>query len=118
MTGLVELVHDRIEDLARLPEVSDEWSARRPTKAAIEAAIRLSTLIDSAGLAAPEPLVFPTLDGGLQFEWRGTYRGVNLTILPDGRMEYVMAEKRCPLMEDEVSSDDDLRAVMRWLLEE
>ncbi len=117
MTWHAQTVVEKIGSFNALPEKSDEWSAKQPSAAAVKTATRLVGLISGTGLQPPMPFVFPTLDGGIQFEWRGSYRQLNLAVLPEGRTEYVLAERGQPLTEDELTSDADLRNVLAWLLE-
>jgi hypothetical protein len=64
------------------------------------------------------PFVFPTDVGGVQLEWHGDKRELDIEILPDKeRLDYVAFEDGMPELEGEASADESsLLQLLKWLL--
>ena len=75
----------RLHELAELQENWDSYGAHPPAEASVKQAETLLNLM--AELDADAPHLYPTVDGGIAFEW--TYPGwsVEIAINPDGKLE-------------------------------
>jgi hypothetical protein len=63
------------------------------------------------------PFVFPTDIGGVQFEWHGEKRELDIEILPDKtKLYYVAFEDGIAKLEDEVNADESsVLQLVKWL---
>jgi hypothetical protein len=68
-------------------------------------------------LKAPAPFVFPTEIGGVQFEWHGGLRELDVEVLPkEAKLAYVTFEDgRCVRESDANATEEDLRALLNWI---
>src|SRR5229473_6840824 len=83
---------------------------------ALERARRIADLIVRE--RSPSPFVFPTDIGGVQFEWKGTSRELDLEILPDTeRLCYLTIIDGEPRTEGEIVDDYERQviALLNWL---
>src|SRR6266851_8259079 len=99
------------EALMRLGESQDRPSAR-----ALEHARQIARLIEREN--SPSPFVFPTDIGGVQFEWKGTSRELDLEVLPDTeRLCYLTIIDGEPRTEGEIVDDYERQviALLNWL---
>jgi len=69
----------KLDEIAALPEHWDSYGAKKPDPLTLERVRRLLSLTKRC-----EPLVFPTVDGGLQIDWRDADDEWSLTVEPDG----------------------------------
>jgi hypothetical protein len=83
-------VIEALTQLAGLPENPPEWQARRPSTSALKMALDVVRLVHRVDV--PQPMVVPRRDRGLQFEWRGGRRELEIGFLNTGALEYVQSE--------------------------
>ena len=82
-------------------------------RSAIKRAREVAHMIERAEL--PMPFVFPTEIGGIQFEWKGNDRELNLEVLPDqSRLAFLKIVKGAPTQEGEVS-ERDVESLIEWM---
>jgi hypothetical protein len=65
----------------------------------------------------PAPQVFPTSRAGIQFDWGKGGRELEIEILPDGTMEYLLVMDNVPFQEGIIPSvawTDALEALAIW----
>jgi hypothetical protein len=85
---------------------------------ALERARKIAYLIDRE--RSPLPFVFPTEIGGVQFEWKGAGRELDLEILPDTEhLAYLTILDGQPVTEGEIAEDYERNVIallnwMRW----
>lgn len=78
----------KVADLAELPEGWDSYGSRQIQQAAIE---RVSDVLNTLScLNLPLPQIFPVPGGGIQIELRQDGRELEIEILPDGSIEYLL----------------------------
>jgi hypothetical protein len=68
-------------------------------------------------LKAPSPFIFPTDVGGIQFEWHGEWRELDIEVLPD-RPELVFLTFQYGdfVRESEAeATKENLLAILRWI---
>jgi hypothetical protein len=87
----------RLADLAGLPEDWDSYGASPPSARAISTAYNLLfALEDRFGPSIGEQLqpyaVAPLASGGVQLQWRGLQREIEVDIDPTGRLGYLLIE--------------------------
>lgn len=67
----------------------------------------------------PMPFVFPTEIGGIQFEWKGSERELNLEILPESeRLAFLEIVEGAPVREGEITEDIEggVRELLNWMV--
>jgi len=96
-TGVSPLVdartweQDAIRSLGRLSELEENWDRRgspRINRDLIELAARIIQSIERSDVPAPN--IGPVTGGGIQLEWELGEKGIELEILPDGSLEYLI----------------------------
>lgn len=92
--------------LSRIQNLSDNWDgAGSPTidQLVFEAAVTVARAIpdDSERFLS----VVPVPGGGVQFEWQAKSWGLELEILPDGRMGWLMDLGDVPVVEGQLAAD-------------
>jgi hypothetical protein len=99
-------VFDALSMLAHSPEP--------PARAALERAQRLAHVLQEH--SSPAPFVFPTDIGGVQFEWHGGERELDLEILPEGaRLAYLTLVGGRRDQEGEFVHDLDVLKLVNWI---
>jgi hypothetical protein len=75
-------------------------------------------LVPLSPLGLPVPRIAPVLGGGIQFEWDIQGRELEIEILPDQTVEYLIADKSGGVNEGPLSGVpiDQVRALAQWLL--
>jgi hypothetical protein len=102
---------ESLDEIAQLEDDWDSYGALRPTAASISAAhLLLGSLWDDLGhrvddLAVPWA-VAPLAEGGVQFEWRGPGRAIEVEIGPRRTMNYLVERE-----EATVTKSDPLQGV-------
>jgi hypothetical protein len=91
---LLRSARETLDDIARIPDDWDSYGALRPTAAAVSAAhLLLGALWDDLGHLVDDNVVpwavAPLADGGVQFEWRGPGRAIEVEINPRGTMNFL-----------------------------
>ena len=101
-----------LEALLRL-----ERSREVPSREALERARQIARFIEQH--KSPVPFVFPTEIGGIQFEWRGKPREVDLEVLPQGTALAfsTLVDGKCS-REGEIKEDveREVRNLLRWMV--
>jgi hypothetical protein len=83
---------------------------------ALERASEIADLIERE--RSPIPFVFPTEIGGVQFEWKGASRELNLEILPDSEhLAYLTIDDGQPITDGEITEDYERHviALLNWI---
>jgi hypothetical protein len=102
---------DAIETVRRLSQLPDDWDSygSGPLEpAAVEAAANALGTASRSGL--PAPFVGPVSGGGLQFEWTLRDHEVELEVLPDGTLRYLIVP-RSDAEEEGRIPESDLRGL-------
>ncbi len=105
----------RLDELARLQRDWDSYGSPPLQPAALGAASRaLAVAVEEN---APLPFIGPVAGGGVQFEWEAGGRALEITLLPDGAVEYLAVENG---REHEARIDREpglmVRALVRWFV--
>lgn len=94
-----------------------ERSATPLTKDAVKHARSIAHLIERRHF--PMPFVFPTEIGGIQFEWKGDGRDLNLEVPPQGeRLSFLKIVDGEPTREGEITADieREVSGLLDWLV--
>lgn len=64
-----------------------------------------------------DPFIFPTEIGGVQFEWHGDKRALDIEVLPDKeKLDYVAFENGILELEGEANADESsVLQIVKWL---
>jgi hypothetical protein len=102
-----------LDVLQQLPELSDRWSPRRPTREAQNQAKMLISRIAAEQL--PNASIRATIDGGIDFEWAQADRELSLAISEVGEISYLKSISQTPVDEGPLELAK-LNALVDWLL--
>jgi hypothetical protein len=116
LTGTVEPSIRRLQELAALPQNWDSYGSPPPQRNTLEMAYRILKLTDVEG--APVPFISPTAGGGIQFSWERTGKTLEVSVRPDGTLEFLAEEERARPAEGVMphSHVQEVRALINWFL--
>ncbi|MGH9839320.1 MAG: hypothetical protein ACREEM_11110 [Blastocatellia bacterium] len=105
----------KITELKQLPENWDSYGSRTIQQAAIEQAGNLLARLSKLDL--PRPQIFPVPGGGIQFEFRQDRRELELEILPDGSIEFLIVINSSEMREGAIPSGSlgEIYRLAYWL---
>lgn len=105
--------HRRLDELSGLPDDWDSYGGATPSAKSIQAArnllLLLHTRLDSSlgGRVNPSH-ISPLPVGGVQLEWDGASKDLEVEVGPDGRLAYLHVDRTGD--ERQYSEDDDVSA--------
>jgi hypothetical protein len=82
---------NKVRELALLSENWDSYGSRPIQPMAIEKTVEILFSLSNSNL--PQPLIFPVPGGGLQLEWQNEECELEVEVLPDGSVEYLMVDE-------------------------
>lgn len=91
----------KLEELSKLPENWNSYGSPAIDQKVIEVTANL--LSDLAKLQMPEPEIFPVSGGGIQLEWENSNCGLELEILPNKSIEYLIIDNEGKMLEGQIS---------------
>jgi hypothetical protein len=100
-----------LREFARMPENWDGYDSPPLTAGASHTAMELLAAIGD-GLTGVR--IAPVSGGGVQFEWHIGPRELELEILPDGSIQFLIVEGS-QMREGDVLTREALEALLRWL---
>jgi hypothetical protein len=108
----------KISELAQLSENWDSYGSRPVQQPAIEQAADLVACLSKLDL--PDPQIFPVPGGGIQLELQEGQRELELEIMPDGSIEYLLVAEGGEMLEGSIptSSRGDIYRLAYWLQSE
>jgi hypothetical protein len=105
----------RLAELAHLQQDWDSYGSPPLHPTAVAAASRVLAM--AAMENTPLPFIGPVAGGGIQFEWNAGGRALEITLLPDGAVEYLAVdnghEREARV---DVEPDSTVRALVRWFV--
>lgn len=122
---LLRPARERLAQISRLEADWDSYGAEPPSTTAVSRAIALLESVEEslAGLLGEQIrpyAIAPVADGGVQLEWRGLTKTLEVEIGPDGDLGYLLLEgvepNRTFTEADEVTSSEVLGLLARVLL--
>lgn len=109
----------RLKELAALPVNWDGYGSNSIEQAVIEIAQNL--LSDFAKLNMPEPKILPVPGGGIQLEWDNAGVELEVEILTDETIEYLIVDKEGKMHEGQMSQYPkviEIAGFTRWFTSE
>ncbi len=94
---------ERLKQLSNLPENWNGYGSPTIHTDVIEHA--LSLLSELAKMGMPEPKIVPVSGGGIQFEWMQPMSEVEIEILPDKSIQYLVEDSKGAMLEDQVNKN-------------
>jgi hypothetical protein len=114
LTDLPPMLIDRLRELSQLGDDWDGYASPRITEPAKQSAVKMLSAMRSYA-AMPSMQLDPVSGGGLQFSWEIGTRGLEVEILPDGAVEYLVADGD-DMVEGALNDLATLLRLLRWLL--
>jgi hypothetical protein len=113
VTSLVDVnprLSTSLKTIARLAQLEDNWDGYgSPPLLPVAIARAIHVLKISDKETPPVPHIGPVTGGGIQIEWSTTARDLELEILPEGSLEYVLVDETGQTDEGEIPANDDER---------
>lgn len=92
----------KVAELANLPEGWNGYGSPQIQQPAVE---RVSNVLDClSALDLPTPQIFPVSGGGIQIELRQDQRELEIEVLPDGSIEYLLVTENGDMFEGPIPS--------------
>jgi hypothetical protein len=107
----------RLVELSKLRQDWDSYGSPPVQLAALDAAKRALAVAVSERVALP--FIGPVAGGGVQFEWEGDGRALELAMLPGGAIEYLAVDdgrEHEARIENEREQELMVRALVRWFV--
>lgn len=92
---------EKLKGLARLEENWDSYGSRPINPCAYERAAEILKHTASCGMAVPD--IFPVSGGGVQLEWENARHELEIGILPNGEMEFLITDGDGEMRENQIS---------------
>lgn len=103
----------KLNGLSKLAENWDGYGSRPIQPVAIRQAASLVEQLSKFSIPAPQ--IFPVPGGGLQFEWKSAKCGMELEILPNGTMEFLIEDEDGQMREGDLSPTfENLSRLILW----
>jgi hypothetical protein len=104
----------KLKELSELQENWDGYGSPQIEPEALEIAAELVT--NTATFGMPEPQIFPVPGGGLQIEWERLRRELELEILPNGEIEFLLVDRDGEMRENKVSPNwkGEIYRLVQW----
>lgn len=104
----------KLKELSELRDNWDSYGSRPIQQKASETAAKLLT--ETAKVRLPEPQIFPVPGGGLQLEWDNAKGELELEILPDGEIGFLIVDKENEMLEGRLSPNwsDEIYRLAQW----
>lgn len=105
----------KITELTQLPENWDGYGSRALQSAAIEQAANLLACL--ARLDLPRPQIVPVPGGGIQLEFQQAGRELEIEVLPDGAIEFLLVTENGEMREGAApaSATGEIYRLAFWL---
>lgn len=114
LTDLPSVLVDRLRELSLLSDDWDGYGSLPITEPAKQVAVKLLSVMWSYS-GIPSMRLDPVSGGGLQFAWEIGTRGLEVEILPNGSVEYLVADGD-DMVEGALNEPATLLHLLRWLL--
>lgn len=108
----------KLEELAALPQNWNSYGSRPIQPEAIETTANL--LSDLAKIKMPEPQIFPVSGGGIQLEWENSKCELEIEVLPDKSIEYLIVDEEGNMHEGQMPQYNliELACLTNWFVSE
>src|SRR3989442_6266099 len=107
----------QIGEIAALPEDWDSAGSAAPRSEVVQAAIEM--LLHLEHEEPPMPQICPVSGGGIQFEWHGPGREMEIEVLPDSSVQFLTVAENNQTFEAHLPGPDRdaIRALVKWLVQ-
>ena len=107
-------LQDSQNELQRLKNLPKNWDSYGSSEITDKASKKTADLLHkSACLGLNKPNLFPVSGGGLQLEWQNAGRELEIEILPEGDIEFLIVDENGKMKEGRAVEADILR-LARW----
>lgn len=109
----------KLGELTNLPENWNSYGSRRIQQEAIETTAKL--LSDLVKIDMPEPQIFPVSGGGVQLEWENAKCELEIEILPDRSIEYLIVDEQGDMHEGKLPQYNnfvEVACLTNWFMSE
>jgi hypothetical protein len=110
-----------INDVVEISQMPQNWNSYNSPPLTQEAkAQAYDVLIGLSTKYIPEPSIAPVAGGGVQFAWTLGPRSLELEVLPDGAIEYLLVYSDKTMREGRINPEvasERLTDQVRWLVE-
>lgn len=107
-------LQDAQKELQTLKNLPENWDSYGSPQITIEAGKKAADLLtELARFGMSKPKLFPVSGGGLQLEWQKTDRELEIEILPDGSIEFLIVDQNGEMREGSAIGGDILR-LSQW----
>jgi hypothetical protein len=108
----------KLEELSKLPENWNSYGSQPIQPDAIEVTAKL--LSDLVKLKMPEPQIFPVSGGGIQLEWENSKCELEIEILPNKSVEYLIVDEDGMMHEGQVPQYNliEIACLTEWFKKE
>lgn len=109
----------KLKELAALPKNWNSYGS--PPIAAEIIGESLKLIIELGKLKMPEPQIFPVSGGGVQFEWKNSVSELEIEMMPNRKIGYLVVDSEGKMYEAEISRNDnfaEFAQLTSWYLNE
>lgn len=106
----------RVFELTFLREDWNSYGSPPISSQAIDMALTVVMESLRTGWRLPEPEVVPTSEGGVVFIWEHQEHELELDLMPDGRIGYLLVQEDDPVSEGETDyAWDEVEGLLQWV---
>jgi hypothetical protein len=107
-------LQDAQKELQALKKMPENWDSYGSPEITNEASKKVADLLgELARFGMSKPNIFPVSGGGLQLEWQKNARELEIEILPDGNIEFLIVDQNGEMREGKAIGGDVLR-LTQW----
>lgn len=114
-----KVAQERLKELAQLPTNWNGYGSPKISSDAIGECLTLLT--DMAKLGMPMPSIIPISGGGLQIEWRNAKCELEIEIMPDKSVHYLITDSSKKMLEGSIVNNSNIAEFMpltSWFMSE
>lgn len=108
---------EKLQELKDLPENWDSYGSCPIHSDVIE--MSASLLADLAKIKIPNPLILPVSGGGVQLEWRKHNAELEIEVLPNKTVEYLVVDKEGKMLEGQLPQNvhiAEIACLTNWFM--
>ena len=107
-------LQDSQKELQTLKDLPRNWDSYGSPEITNKASKKVADLLHTlACFGLNKPNLFPVSGGGLQLEWQNAERELEIEVLPEGDIEFLIVDKNGKMKEGKAIEGDILR-LARW----
>lgn len=108
---------EKLKELKSLPENWDSYGSSPINQDAIE--LTASLLADLAKISIPSPMIIPVHGGGIQLEWQKANGELEIEILPNKTIEYLVVDEKGNMSEGQLPQNAhiaEIACLTNWFM--